>query len=588
MRLAKLTVVLGALGFGVACSDNGTNPGPGACGPAGSTTALRGQNITGLNLLTANPSTLGPFDAVTVAASTITSCVDLAGDSATYIAVPQFATGAGGNTAVAYEIGAAQGGTLARVVSLTQSGAAGSPALPPQLRLDRKLRELEHTLAPGAPAALREWSLSLDRVAAASAPTLGSTRDFQVLASLDTAVFDTVTATLRYVGTNILIYVDNNAPSALDGGFTDAQLATFGRVFDQDLYGIDVRTFGPPSDIDGNAHVIVLLTPVVNTLTKPAECDTLGFVAGFFYGLDLIPTRPNSNKGEIFYALVPDSSGQFSCKHSLSDVERITPATFIHEFQHMISWNQHVIVRGGSEEALWLNEGLSHIAEEMGSRYYESRLQPPPGRLFPDSAEGFIIGDLINSYDYLLDPSQWSITKFIQGGRLQERGGAWLFLRWLGDQKDSTIYRKLEQTSLTGIANVEAQAGEKFPALFGAFSLALYTDSLPGVSRSAIPERYRFKSRNLRLLYQALYNATTDRSRFPRPFPLPLTTVNAPGAQSSSMVPGTAEFFRLQLPKDGVRETLHFTPGAGGNGTFDPVLNAQVTLFRCPSAAVCQ
>ena len=40
----------------------------------------------------------------------------------------------------------------------------------------------------------------------------------------------------------------------------------------------------------------------------------------------------------------------------------------IHEFQHMISFNQHVLVRGGNAEETWLNEGLSSFAEELGGR----------------------------------------------------------------------------------------------------------------------------------------------------------------------------------------------------------------------------
>ena len=34
----------------------------------------------------------------------------------------------------------------------------------------------------------------------------------------------------------------------------------------------------------------------------------------------------------------------------------------------MISFNQHVLVRDGDAEDTWLNEGLSHYAEELGGR----------------------------------------------------------------------------------------------------------------------------------------------------------------------------------------------------------------------------
>src|SRR2546427_8348057 len=48
-------------------------------------------------------------------------------------------------------------------------------------------------------------------------------------------------------------------------------------------------------------------------------------------------------------------------------------STFIHEFQHMISFGQHYLGRAGAPEVLWLNEGLSHYAEEMGGRKYLPR-----------------------------------------------------------------------------------------------------------------------------------------------------------------------------------------------------------------------
>jgi hypothetical protein len=546
-------------------------------------------------LTTTNGSTLSPLQGITINAADLPKCLDIVGDSATYVVAAQFATGSGPSSSTSFEVGASASGGVANVVGMPAGFAAQVAAIgrrPEKLqqRFDRRLRGLEHHLARRSPAALETWRANRVRgdVAAATLPSVGSTRTFQVLADTSGTVFVTDTATLRYVGTNIMVYVDQNAPPEGEGGFSDAQFAAFGKMFDQELYTIDVQTFGAPSDIDQNGHVIVLFTPTVNKITPSSECST-GYVAGFFYGNDLLPTQAHSNAGEIFYSLVPDPNGDFSCRHNQGDVDQITPATFIHEFQHMISWNQHVIVRNGSDEALWLNEGMSHIAEEMGSRYYENKYPPPTGRssagqVFPDSAEGFIIGDLINSYDYMLDPTKWSITQFIQGGRLEERGGAWLFLRWLGDQMDSTIYAKLEQTNLTGIANVEAQTKESFPALFGNFSMALYTDSLPGVAREAIPSRYRFTSRNLRYLYRVLnFNDPQD---FPEAFPLQLKLIGAPGSNSSSMVPGTTDFFRLQLPNDGAAETLHFSQPGGA--PLDDSLNAQVTVFRCPSAAECQ
>jgi hypothetical protein len=137
-----------------------------------------------------------------------------------------------------------------------------------------------------------------------------------------------------------------------------------------------------------------------------------------------------------------------------------------------------VLVRGGAQEDVWLNEGLGQIAEELGSEYYEAKYPPPSGRstttqLFPDSAGPFIQPQLLDAYVYLNTTRAHSVTSYNGGGSLEERGATWLFLRWLASQKGGSIFGRLVQTSKTGIANIQAQAGESFGALFGDFSTAL-------------------------------------------------------------------------------------------------------------------
>ncbi len=466
-----------------------------------------------------------------------------------------------------------------------------------QRRFEGYLRRRERAVAAAARASGSSVPLANRVRADVVPPAVGSTRTFQVLSNFSSNnQFKTDTAILKYAGSHLLIYQSKNAP-APPSGFADAQIAAFGNTFDLDLYTIDVATFGSPTDIDGNGRVIMLLSPIINALTPTDSCATQGYIAGFFDAIDLLPAQyQHSNGGEIFYALVPDPSATFSCAHTTTAVGTITPATFIHEFQHMISFGQHAILRSGNEEDAWLNEGLSHIAEELGSRYYERRFPSPtgrtdPGQEFPDSAQGFIAGDLYNSYHFLLDPTSTaandkaSVSDWGSGdGTLVQRGAVWLFLRWLGDQQDSTIYGRLDQTTLTGVPNVESAAGGiPFPTLFGEYALALYTDSLPGVPRASIPPQFRFTSRNLRMFY-GIQNARNP-TNFPVPFPIELKSL-APGtAVHSSMYPGTMDFYVLQAPTSGAATGLTFAPSTGS--TFSSSLNAQVSVFRCPSAAAC-
>jgi hypothetical protein len=318
----------------------------------------------------------------------------------------------------------------------------------------------------------------------------------------------------------------------------------------------------------------------VNKLTSTTDCSTSGFVTGFFYGLDLLAQQRNSNKGEIFYALVPDPAGTHSCRHTVDEILRLVPSTFIHEFQHMISWNQHVLVRGSPrDEELWLNEGLSHIAEEVGSLLYENDPTQPRStvdQIFPDSAQGFIVGNYVNAFLYLSKSADVSMTLFNNDGTLEERGAAFLFLRWLGDQKGPGIYRRLVETSREGVANVEDKTGEPFNRLFADFMIAAYSaDRLPGVNASAVPLRYRFQSRDLRRIWQRFFDTRT--SQITSAFPIIPATLPAGGtAPARTMVPSTALWYLLTTAGT-ARTTVTMTSTVPA---FDPRLGAQVSVFR--------
>jgi hypothetical protein len=135
---------------------------------------------------------------------------------------------------------------------------------------------------------------------------------------------------------------------------------------------------------------------------------------------------------------------------------------------------------------------------------------------------------------------------------------------------DSTVYARLVQTRLTSVANVENATGRSFASLFGDFGIGVYVDNLPGVPVASIPARYRFTSRNLRVLYDALHRASpTD---FTEPFPVVPTTLGHTQQLSSSMEPGTSAYYELSTPPASGTVSLRFAPPTG---TFDPLLQAQ-------------
>jgi hypothetical protein len=517
--------------------------------------------------------------------------IQLAGNGASYLVVPQFATDDADNRAVSFMLG---GGSTASAVAAAAAAANTRRNMSDSAGTGLRQRAFDARMMASARAAVSrgQWrvgSTAVSRsVQSVPPPALNTIRQFAVLSAI-TSTIDTYTAVgarLVYVGDNVLVYVDTLAPP---NGFSDAALQGVGRLFDQTLYPIDLNAFGQSSDIDQNGRLIMLMSPVVNALTPSSACASQGFTAGFFNGADLIDTSTvRSNRGEVFYTIVPDPSGSVSCAHSVDALLRDVPAVFLHELQHLISFSQHVVVHGGAAEDGWLDEGMSIVAEELGSLYYEARFPPPSGRtnpaqLFPDSSQGFISGALLDSYAFLRAPSGQSVTLHSDSDDgLEWRGGDWALLRWLGDQKGGTaFYKQLEDSRLTGAANIAAAAGESFQSLFGDFSLSLYTDSLPGTPRSQVPARNRFVTRNLRQMYQALYNASNPDPDIPQPFPISTTALSATSATTASMVPGTMIFFRLDTPPGTATVSIRFATPAGQ--PLPASLHPQLSVFRLPN-----
>src|SRR5919106_3980186 len=308
-----------------------------------------------------NVNAMAPFQARSLRGPEVARCMWVTGRGANYVVVPQFASDAEPRQLTRYVLGS--GGTL------TAAAAAllGPSRTWPALRFENALRRRERKIAREARAERQQATVSTRSALVPRLQQLGDTRTFRVLSSIpendnDELTFATVTAAIRFVGQNILIYVDQQAPTGPDG-LSDAVLTKLGEWFDRDLHPLAVSTFGSESDVDNNDRVIVLMTPVVNGLTPRNDCSVAVF--GVFFGLDLLlnlqPPNPNSNRAEVFYSLVPDPQAQFGCARSVQRVEESVPTVFIHEFQHMISFNHHVLINRGPDEETWLDEGLAHM-----------------------------------------------------------------------------------------------------------------------------------------------------------------------------------------------------------------------------------
>jgi hypothetical protein len=541
--------------------------------------------------------TLAVATAATVDCSAGGTTLTLAGNGASYMIVPQFASDQAADQYVPYEL--FSGNFTAASASLSRSASsridlrtAGRAAgLLPAGRNMSAQRASERILRARAASRSRTsiMSASLSRQrsaqlnAAIAAPAVGTLRSFKVASSFTANVWATVGARLAYAGTNVFIYIDTLAPA---NGFTPAQFAAFGALFDQTLYPIDTAAFGPPTDLDNNGHVIMLMSPTVNADTPTAQCNSSGYVAGFFDPGDFDgPSDVNSNQGEIFYSIVPDPLGQFSCAHAVADVDFDVPSTFMHELQHLINYSQHVVVSGGDESSSWLDEGMSIVAEELGSLYYEAKCPPPqcrtnPSQIFPDSSQGFVQDFLDDSYEYAYLPDTATITLSTDDeGGFSWRGGAWLFARWLGDQMGSSVYRQLERGPSNALTDVQSVTGQTFAALFANFGIALYTDSLPGLPRNTAPPANRFVSRNMEQLWARVFATGGPSAEFPVQAPVQLFKITS-DTTTSILLPGTMSFYRLDTPTNAATVTIRFS-GPGG-AAFSPLLHPQMGVFRLP------
>jgi len=357
------------------------------------------------------------------------------------------------------------------------------------------LRQMERGLVR----AMGTQVLALAPPIAKAPPVLGSTRSFNVCGNTNCSSFVSVRATAKYVGPNAAIYLDSLAPA---NGYDSTDIANAGALFENPVYGlhvIDTTAFGAESDLDGNGVVIILLTPKVNKLS--GTC-TNSVIAGFFYAGDLT-SQTGSNHGEIFYSMVPDPNSA-TCPIPKAFASQLLPVTFIHEFQHMISFNQHALVRNcGCTEDIWLNEGLSHFSEELGGRQIDNSACTNNSCL-----DQYARGDLQNAYDYLTDPeSNYLVEPETSTGTLAERGANWLFVRWLVDQfaADSVLgtafTRQLVGTGDYGVTNVENRTGTAFSILVPEWQIANFTEGDTTFVQTAATSRFRYKSWNLRRIF---------------------------------------------------------------------------------------
>ena len=287
-----------------------------------------------------------------------------------------------------------------------------------------------------------------------------------------------------------IILADTANPA---GGFTAEEFQAFGTTMDTLVRPVNETAFGAPSDIDANDRVVILFTKAVNQMTQRGAA---GVILGFYYVRDLLPREsasgscPGSNVGEMFYLLTPDPEAVFSDARAKADVQRTTLATIAHEYQHLINASRRMYVTEATQvnEEVWLNEGLSHIAEELV--FYRASGRAPRqnidgsqlalGTTTRELFDQYLLGNFRRYRQYVLTPE--ATSPFAGDAQLTTRGASWSFLRYLADRRGATdgdLWHRLVNSNLVGTPNLDAAlagSGLTATSTLADWSVALLTD----------------------------------------------------------------------------------------------------------------
>ena len=453
--------------------------------------------------------------------------------------------------------------------SLRAAQGRGTPAQ----RFHDRLRTLGQDLARNRPVP-RVGGLVAPS-AKAVPPVLGEKRTFNVLRSADVSGTEPddyvqVAATARYVGTHAAIFLDEAAPT--EGGYTPADIDAMGGLFDDHLYPIDVNAFGSETDVNADGMVLVLLT---NRVTRLAGCGEGQVVVGLFFAVDLFEDLVGSNDAEIFYGLTPDEQ----CGMDRAEAVSALPGVFIHEFQHMINYGQHVLERNGDAEDTWLDEGLSGIAEELGGR-----LVPDDRCEDNDCLTQFHALNLSYAYLYLSRAdSAYMIGPNPPPLPLTEYGATWLFVRWLSDHfaddpiLGTDLTRALVQTTRTGAENVVSATGTPFDRLLGEWQLANYLEGHPDFDDLTEGTRFGYTSWSLRDVF-ASFNQE-DPETFPSPYPLePDVFTGDDYVRNGVLRAGSGLHLLVEQPAAGAALDLQLTRPDGTNALAPDAVPRTVVL----------
>lgn len=267
---------------------------------------------------------------------------------------------------------------------------------------------------------------------------------------------------------------------------------------DVDLFGLKIHpvvTFALLRDASIErdvGKVYLLYTHLVDEVG-----DDTTMIRGFFNAASLLPENQGGNGDQVNLLFI----------NPFND-PGVTDAVLAHEFQHLFNFHQHVLIRNGQPEENWLNEGLSHVCEDLVGGYEAHNRQ--------------------NVERFMANPRHTPLRGSVDNPAV--RGAAYLFVRSLIEDFGTEILPRLVQTSHVGLRNVREAAGDRITDNFERFLSRLY------LSGSGLNSASEYTS-------PFLADTSSGARRFPRPTEILLTPETSPA--QGIVQPLSAAFLRL-------------------------------------------
>lgn len=160
-----------------------------------------------------------------------------------------------------------------------------------------------------------------------------------------------VNAKLVSSSTNMDLYLDNSLT-------TNLNYSSITNAFETNIYPIEKDAYGPPSDINGDKKVTVLILDI-----KDGATASTGFIAGYVDPINFYTDNPanpvRSNQREILFM---DGVELVTLRDK--DLANGKPDTFLstlaHEFQHLIRFQYSK----GTDDT-WIDEGTSEVTSDL-------------------------------------------------------------------------------------------------------------------------------------------------------------------------------------------------------------------------------